>query len=357
MFRRLPQRAIATFAALLIAAVGPLCSHAAEAGSQPFVDDLDRTVAIPRAPRRIISLAPSITETLFAIGVGERVVGVTPYCDYPPEAKTRPKVGYVHPNLESIVALHPDLVLAPREFLRGEVLAKLEGLAIPTYVVDAPTIDSVLAHMRTLGRMLGASDRAGELADGMARQVEAIKARTAAARRPRVLYVLHSDPLITAAPGSFVHEAIELAGGANIAAGAGPAYPRISMELVIKANPEIVVFPSTVTARSLDGERQRWQRWSTLSAVREGRFHRVPNDLLNRPGPRILQGVEALGRIVHPDVFEQQQSGGSDDRRSDGSRESNRRKPKEGGAAANTGPTATGKMVQRHHGAATVSGE
>jgi iron complex transport system substrate-binding protein len=306
MFYLFRRRLILTSAVLAVLLIGaaPVCSPAGETGSPGFVDDLDRTVVLPRTPRRIISLAPSITETLFAIGLGAQVVGVTPYCDYPPEAKTRPKVGYIHPNLESIVALKPDLVLAPREFLRGEVLNRLEALAIPTYVVDAPTIDSVLAHIRTFGRMLDVRETADALADGMARQIEDIKARTARVPRPRVLYVLHSDPLITAAPGSFVHEAIELAGGANIAAGAGTAYPRLSMELVVKADPDIIIFPSTVTERDLEGERQRWQRWSTLSAVRHGRFHRVQNDLVNRPGPRILQGVEALGRIFHPDAFE-----------------------------------------------------
>jgi iron complex transport system substrate-binding protein len=306
LFPRLPKTARASLAVLLIAAASAVCSHAAEAGSPGFVDDLGRTVAVPHAPRRIISLAPSITETLFGIGLGDRVVGVTPYCDYPPEAKTRAKVGYMHPNLEAIVALTPDLVLAPSELLRDDVLAKLESLAIPTYVVDAPTIHSVLGHIRTFGRMLGASDSAEALADRMARQIDAIKARMTAAPRPRVLYVLHSDPLITAARGSFVHEAIELAGGSNVAAGAESAYPRLSMEVVVKGDPEIIIFPSTVTELALEGERRQWQRWSTLSAVRHGRFHRVPTDLLNRPGPRILQGVEALRRIFHPDGFEQQ---------------------------------------------------
>jgi len=281
LFRHAPRIATATLAFLLIAAAVQGCFQAGEAASQNFVDDLDRTVTITHAPRRIISLAPSITEMVFAIGLGERVVGVTPYCDYPPEAKTRPKVGYIHPNLESIVVLNPELVLAPREFLRGEVLAKLENLAIPTYVVEARTMDSVLGHIRTLGRMLGASDSADDLADRMGRQIEEIKARTVALPHPRVLYVLHNDPLITAAPGSFVHEAIELAGGINIVARAATPYPRLSMEVVIQADPEIVIFPSSVTERSLarrSGAAARWPARVQPQVVELGRTSRQWND-------------------------------------------------------------------------------
>jgi len=295
-------------AALLVAGLIPLSAQATEAGPRTFFDDLDRKVILTHMPRRIVSLAPSITETLFAIGLGERVAGVTQYCDYPPEAQTRPKVGYIHPSLESVVALQPDLVLAPREFLRGEVLGKLEQLKIPTYIMDAGMIDDVLSHIRTLGRMLGASDAADELAGRMQQHLDEIKARTATLPRPRVLYVLNSDPLITVGPGSFIHQAIELAGGSNIAASARMAYPRLSMEAVLKEDPELIVFPRSALERGLDGERQRWQRWATLSAVKQGQFHRLPNELLNRPGPRVVQGVETLARILHPDTFEERGS-------------------------------------------------
>lgn len=308
MSRRAPTIAWTCLAVLLIAGVLPVGSQQTETGPRTFVDDLDRKIILTHTPRRIISLAPSITETLFAIGLGERVVGVTQYCDYPPEAQAKPKVGYIHPNLESIVALQPDLVLAPREFLRGEVLGKLEQLNIPTYVMDAGMIDDVLSHIRTLGRMLGALDAADELAGRMQKQLEAIKARTAMLPRPRVLYVLNSEPLITVGPGSFIHQAIELAGGSNIAEPSRVAYPRLSMETVLKANPDLIIFPSSVVERGSEGERQRWQRWATLSAVKQGRFYRLPNELLNRPGPRVVQGVETLARILHPDTFGERDS-------------------------------------------------
>jgi iron complex transport system substrate-binding protein len=291
---------------LLLLLAGPFLggSWASEKASQVFIDDLNRQVVLSRSPQRIISLAPSITETLFAIGLGERVVGVTQFCDYPPEAQAKPKVGYTHPNLEAMVALQPDLVLGPREFLRADMLGKLEQLQIPTYVLDAQTIESILSHIQTLGRILGASSAADDVVGQMRRRIEDIKVRTVSLSRPRVLYALNSEPLITVGPGSFIHEAIELAGGSNVAARARTAYPRLSMEAVLKEDPELILFPSGRAEGITRGEELRWQRWSTLSAVKRKRLYLIPNDLLNRPGPRIVQGVEALARIFHPEAFD-----------------------------------------------------
>ncbi len=303
---RAPKIAGTCLTVLLIAGLFPVGSQATETGPRTFVDDLDRKVTLTHAPHRIISLAPSITEILFAIGIGERVVGVTQYCDYPPEAQAKPKVGYIHPNLESVVALQPDLVLAPREFLRTDVLGKLEQLQIPTYVVDATTVDSILSHIQTLGRILGASAAADDVVHRMKRRIEEIKARSSRLPRPRVLYVLNSEPLITVGPGSFIYEAIGMAGGANVAARARVPYPRLSMEEVLQEDPEVILFPTGRAEGIAKGEEERWQRWTTLSAIRLKRLHRVPNDLLNRPGPRIVQGLEALARAIHPKAFDEQ---------------------------------------------------
>src|SRR5439155_23682367 len=248
-----------------------LLSGSSVAGDPPphiFIDDLNRQVVLPSVPQRIVSLAPSITEILFAIGLGERVVGVTQYCDYPPEAQAKPKVGYTHPSLEAIVALQPDLVLAPRELLRADALGKLEQLEIPTYVLDAQTVDSILAHIQTLGRILGAQTAADELTGRMRRRIEDIRVRTSSLPRLRVLYVLNSEPLITVGPGSFIHQLIELAGGSNIAARAQVAYPRLSMEAVLKEDPELILFPTGRAEGIARGEEEGWQPWTTLSAIK-----------------------------------------------------------------------------------------
>jgi len=269
-----------------------------------FVDDLDRKIYLAKPPTRLVSLAPSITEVLYAIGSSEQIVGVTEYCDYPPEARLKPKVGYIHPNLESIVALRPDLILAPREFLRAEILGKLEQLKLATFILEAKTIEDVLSHIQTIGRMLGHSASADALVAEMRQRITEIKARTAALPRPRLLYVLNSEPLITVGPDSFIGQLIELAGGTNVAARAKTPYPRLNMEEVLKADPELLIFPVGAAEGIPDSEQRVWKRWGTLTAVKQGRFHHISSDLLNRPGPRIVQGLETLARIIHPNAFE-----------------------------------------------------
>lgn len=306
--RRAPHSASMCLAALLIAGLFPVGSQAAETGPRTFIDDLGRKVTLSKTPLRIVSLAPSITETLFAIGLGTRVVGVTQFCDYPPEAQSKPKVGYTHPNLEAIVALEPDLILAPRELLRVDILGKLEQLQIPTYVLDSTTVPSIFAHIQTLGRILEASAAADDVVHRMQRHIGEITARTARLPRPRVLYVLNSEPLITIGPGSYLHEALEIAGGSNVAARARVAYPRLSMEAVLQEDPEVILFPTGRAEGIVEGEEERWQRWTTLSAIRLKQLRRVPNELLNRPGPRIVQGIEALARAIHPEAFDERRA-------------------------------------------------
>jgi len=277
----------------------------ANLASRTFVDDLGRKLYLAKPPARIVSLAPSMTEILYSIGLDEEIVGVTDFCDYPPQALAKPKVGYSNPNLESLVALKPDLVLAPGTFLRTDTLTKLEQLKIPTFILDAKTIEDIPSHVQTIGRMLDRVPAADRVATEMRRQVIALKAKVQGRPRPRVLYVLHSQPLITVGPGSFIHQMIEVAGGVNIAGRAQAPYPRLSMEEVLKEDPELLVFPVGKSEAVSESEQQQWRRWTTMSAVRQQRFHHVQSDLLNRPGPRIAQGLEALARIIHPEAFDQ----------------------------------------------------
>jgi iron complex transport system substrate-binding protein len=268
-----------------------------------FVDDLGRKIYLAKPPSRIVSLAPSVTEILFAIGLDQEIVGVTPFCDYPPEARAKPKVGYANPNLESIVALHPDLILAPREFMRADIMDRLEQFKIPIFILEAKTIEDIPSHIQTIGRVLDRSPTADRVAMELRQRIAETKRKVSALPRPRLLYVLNSQPLITVGPGSFIHRLIELAGGTNVAARARSAYPRLSMEEVLKEDPEVIIFPAGSAEGLPESEQQLWQRWTTLSAVKQGRFHRVPADLLNRPGPRIVQGLEALAGILHPEAF------------------------------------------------------
>jgi iron complex transport system substrate-binding protein len=268
-----------------------------------FVDDSGRKLYFAKAPRRVLSLAPSLTEMLFAIGLDEQIVGVTNFCNYPPAAAGKPKVGYTQPNLESLLALSPDMVAAPGELLRADVLAKLEALKVPTFIFEAKSLEHVLAHIHTLGRIFERSSAADALTRHMRERIAEVSRRVQTVERKRVLYVLSSHPLITVGPNSYIHQMIELAGGINVAAGTSGAYPRLSMETVLEKDPEILVFPVGSTESVPEHEQQTWKRWTGLSAVQRHRLHVVSSDALNRPGPRVVDGLEQLAQVIHPEAF------------------------------------------------------
>ncbi len=268
-----------------------------------FVDDAGRKLYLAKAPSRIVSLAPSITEMLFSLGLDEQIVGVTEFCDYPEAAKTKAKVGYSNPSVEALVALRPDLVLAPREFLRPDLRAKLEQLKIPIYVLEAKTLDHIPLQIQTLGKMLERPSVANDVAQSIRQRMADVQSKAKTLPPKRVLYVLNNQPLITVGPGSFIHQMIIVAGGINVAAQAGAPYPRLSMETVLKEDPEVIVFPVGEVEAVPRSEQQQWRRWESISAVKQQRFHEVSSNLLNRPGPRIIEGLEQLAKAIHPEAF------------------------------------------------------
>jgi iron complex transport system substrate-binding protein len=275
----------------------------ANLASRTFVDDAGRKIFLADPPARIVSLAPSVTEMLFAVGAGGQVVGVTSFCDYPAEARTKPRVGGSFPNLEVVLSLKPTLVLAPRDFIRPDMVAKLDQLKIALVILEARALEDVPRHVQMIGRMLGRSEKADAVATDLRRRVAEVRTRAASTQRPRVFYVLNSDPLMTAGPGSFIHQMIETAGGTNVAAGAPLSYPRLSLEEVVRQDPEVILFPVGDDEGIPEQEQQRWLKWTTLSAVRQNRFVRIPSVLLDRPGPRVVEGLELLARQLHPDLF------------------------------------------------------
>lgn len=275
----------------------------ANIASRTFLDDAGRKLYFAKAPQRVVSLAPSITEMLFALGLDDQIVGVTNFCNYPPAAVTKPKIGYTHPSLETLLELRPDLVAAPSEFLRADALAKLDELKIPVFILRARSLEDVLSHIHLLGRIFDRSAAADAVTRPMRERLGQITRRLQSTPHTRVLYVLSSHPLITVGPDSYIHQMIELAHGSNIAAAASGAYPRLNMETVLEQNPEVLIFPVGSTESAPDGEREAWSRWTTLSAVQHRRLQVVSSDALNRPGPRVMEGLEQLARAIHPEAF------------------------------------------------------
>ena len=276
----------------------------ANVAPRTFVDDLGRKIYLAKVPKRIVSLAPSITEMLFAIGAGESVVGVTEFCNYPPEALEKPKVGYAQPNLEAILALQPELIVAPKSFLRVDLLDRLEQLKIPTFLFDPKSVENILAHIQLLGRMVGQVPASIKVTERIRKKVTAISEQLSGRPRPVLLFVLNTDPLITVGPGSYIHQLIELAGARNAAEQAAMPYPRLNIEEVLRQNPEFLLFPAGQFEGIPQAEQDQWRRWTSLEAVKRDQFVQVDSDMLNRPGPRVIDALEALVAILHPDVVQ-----------------------------------------------------
>jgi iron complex transport system substrate-binding protein len=270
---------------------------------QTFTDDLGRRIYLAKPPRRIVSLAPSVTEILFAVGLDAEVVGVTAFCDFPPPAKAKPKIGAATPNLEAVLGLKPDLVVGNKDFIRPDALAKLEQLRVPVFILAPKSVEDILLHIGTVGRLVGHDKEARAVVQGFRDRLNELRHRMASTRPVRVFYVVNSDPLISVGSGSFIHQLLELAGGENIVGRASTPYPKVSLEEVIRRDPEVIIFPVGTSEGIPEAEQQRWRKWTSLSAVAQNRLHQIRGDLVNRSGPRVIEGIEELAKIFHPGLF------------------------------------------------------
>lgn len=263
------------------------------------VDETGRRVAVPEHPQRIVSLAPSITETLYALGQDEKVAGDTDYCDYPPAATRKPHVGAVlNPSIEKIVSLKPDLVIGIAEANRRETADQLARLGIPLYGMSDKSLDDVLRSIRDLGGLLDCQAQATALASSLEERVQAVERRVAGLPEPRVLFVTWYQPLITVGAHSFVADVIRRAGGRSISDDLPGEWPRLSIEAVLARNPDIVLLPKSHTyTPSLDDFRHL-PGWRDLAAVKAGRVYFI-SDTIVRPCPRLVDSLEEVARILH----------------------------------------------------------
>jgi cobalamin transport system substrate-binding protein len=266
------------------------------------IDDLGRRVTLAAPAQRVISLAPSITESLFAIGAGEQLVGVTTYCDYPPEASSRARVGgMTNPSIETILSLRPDLVALSMEGNTLEDFAHLTGLSIPVFVTNPRTLSGISHSIEQLGELTGHRGEAQRLVDSLGIRVARIRARTAG-HPVRALLFVSLQPLIAAGRNTFLNEILEAAGAKNIAVGVPGTYPAYSREAVLAEDPDALILTSDLTA-DIAGLTALFPEWAGLSAVRKGRVYRVDPDIVSRPGPRAVDALEILFSLLqqgHP---------------------------------------------------------
>jgi len=270
-----------------------------------YTDDIGRAVSIDEVPQRIVSHVPSITETLFALGLGEKVVGVSDYCDYPEEAKLKPSVGsYFNPSIENIVALDPDLVLTDGH---SESIKGLEGLGITFFVVDPKDIDGIFKDIELLGKVTGTEGRANKLINDMKKDISYVSSRVKDAPKVKVFYIIDATDLTlpwTVGPGSFADALITMAGGENAAAKAQGAWVQFSIEEVVSSDPEIIILPAKHgTAYTSPEMLKAHPAWRGIIAVRQDRIYIIDGDLVDRSGPRIVQGLKEMAKIIHPELF------------------------------------------------------
>lgn len=250
-------------------------------------------------PQRIVSLTPALTEILFAVDAGDRVVGVTQYCDFPPEAKRRPKVGgYVNPSVEAVLALKPDLVLvSPGPGNRDAALAmRRAGLRLE--IVQAETLDESLTAIETVARLAGGAAKGRDLAARVRERLDAVAKRVAGLPRVRAFFCIQTDPIIAAGIDTLPSQLLELAGGTNVVGAA--RYPRLDVEAVAAAKPDLILQARMDLANGdAHTEVAFWSRWPSIPAVASGRVVVLPSDLALRPGPRVADAVEELAGILH----------------------------------------------------------
>ena len=269
-------------------------------------DLLGRRMAIPKDPVRVVSLAPNITEIVYALGQEKRLVGATTYSDYPPKADMLPKVGsYVHLDLERIVSLAPDLCLAIKDGNPIAAISRLESLGLPVYAVDPRDLESVMDTMSRIGGLLRADNEAEKLVKGMRHRIQAVESLVAKTdSRPGLFFQIGVSPIVSVGTHTFIHELIVRAGARNLAEGGIP-YPRFSKEQVLGMAPDIIVVTSMARKAVFDKIKQDWGQWTNLPAVKNDRIYFKDSSLFDRPSPRLVDALEILVRLVHPEMFEE----------------------------------------------------
>ncbi len=271
-------------------------------------DQAGRVVRIEKMPEKIISLAPSNTEIVFALGLADRLVGVREFCDYPEAAKDKPKIGgFSTVDIEKVVAIEPDLILATN-IHQKEVIPALERFGLTVLILDPQTLDEVMEAITLIGKGTGEQEAADQLVAEMSNRIKAVTDKTdnlPEAQRPRAFYVVWHEPLMTVGSDTRIHELIRLAGGINIAQEIGEGYPTMSLEAVIQANPQVIVAGSGM-GKGADLPFQfvaTESRLKDVAARINNRVYEINTDLIGRPGPRIVEALEQLAKMIHPEIF------------------------------------------------------
>lgn len=288
---------------MLIGIILLLCGSSA-ALARTVTDETGNIIEIPDYAQRILPLSPSLTEILFALGVDERIVGVTEFATYPPATATKPKVGtFFNPSLEKILALVPDLVIVGSERQDAKTSAALGKFKIPVYRVKPVDLDTIYISIANLGAITGSKERARQVIAAMKKKVAEIQNRVAGLKTQRVFYQVGVDPIVTANRKTFAADLIRRSGGILVTANNPVRYPTYAIEKVIVEAPEVIIISSMSPDTDYDRFRLSWQRWTAIPAVRRRRIYVVDSDIVDRPSPRIVEGLARIAEFIHPEAF------------------------------------------------------
>ncbi|MBU0728551.1 MAG: cobalamin-binding protein [Proteobacteria bacterium] len=273
------------------------------------IDQAGNRIEVPKEPQRIVSLAPSITEMIFALGQQDKLKGVTRFSDYPAAARDLPRVGsYIRLDIERILALQPDLCLAIKDGNPKYHIDKIKEFGIPVFAIDPQNLAEIMKTILEIGSLLGAEQRAGELVRDMQERIDRVKQKVdKVAGRPKVFFQVDIEPIISIGTNTFINELITLAGGVNAAAGA-EVYPRFSWEEILMLQPQVVIMTSMAGEHTPEKLIATWKRWKDVPASRNDRLYVVDANLFGRPTSRLVEGLEVLADIIHPD----EKGGGGD---------------------------------------------
>ena len=274
------------------------------ASARTIKDQIGRTITVPENPKRVVALAPSITEIVFKLDQAHRLAGATQYSNYPEEASRLPRVGsYIKLSLEKIVALKPDLCIAIKDGNPKPVVDRLQAMQIPVYVVNPHNLETVIQTMQALGRLLNATEKADELATAIETRLQKVTTRVAGIQAsPRVFIQIGISPIISIGSNTFIHDLIKTAGGINVAAG-DAAYPRFSREQVLALSPDVIIITSMARQAAFEKVKREWGHYDQIPAIRDQRIHLVDSDIFDRPSPRLIDALELLAALIHPDLF------------------------------------------------------
>jgi iron complex transport system substrate-binding protein len=271
-----------------------------------FIDEIGRRVKIPHSPRKIISLAPSITEILFALGLNEEIVGVTDFCDYPKAVLSRPRIGgFINPSIEKIVLLKPDLIIGARDGNRMETIQKLNDLGLSVYVVDPKSYDGVVKTIKNIGEIVGRQDESERIVTNMILKKENILKLTRALPKPAVFFQVGYFPIITVGRDTLADDLIRSAGGRNISEDESAGYLLYSIETILSKSPDIIIISSMETKNDSWKLFKMWLNWKAIPAVKRNAIYVIDSNWVDRPAPRVVEGLEALAKMIHPEVLKE----------------------------------------------------